>query len=483
MRGFGSRPRVLIAVAGALLLSSPVLVYAQNVAGKLRAGAARVEITPKQSDLQISTDSIRDHLFVRAIFVDNGTTCAAIVGIDAGAVSDAIVSDAVAKASASTKCPAENFIISATHTHSGSVGGLGSGGSQTAPAIVSAIEQAKAKLAPARIGYGTAKIDLNVNRDLYNSKQEWRQGPNPNGPSDKTLSVVEFRGADDAPIAVYMNYAMHPVNFYMMGVVSADFPYEACRYVEEMWDNKTIAVFSNGAEGDQNPRLAYTPPFRFRATAQPAQPQQGRAQPGRGQAQGQALPAGGRGFDPQIAAATRQAVAPEDLAAYKKTIARIGDYVVMLGTMIGTTTTRIMREDITDPVDTVAIWGGQQGITCPGRVRLDAANPARENVFPGYKDGPDVNMKVGLLQIGDINFVALNGEAYSEIGMKLKATAPANKTLFVGLANGMANSGYIYSDDAYSHLTFQVIGSRLKPGCAEGKIISAAIGLMHKSGK
>jgi len=461
-----------------LLLSSHVVICAQNTAGKLRAGAAKVEITPKQSDLQISTDSIRDHLFVRAIFVDNGSTCAAIVGIDAGAVTDAIVSDAVAKASASTNCPAANFLISATHTHSGSLGELGSGMSQFGPAIVSAIEQARAKLAPARIGYGTAKIDLNVNRDLYNSKQGWRQEPDPNGPSDKTLSVVEFRGADDAPIAVYMNYAMHPVNFFMMGVVSGDFPYEASRYVEEMWDNKTIAIFSNGAEGDQNPRLAYTPSFRFQATAQPVQPQ-----PGRDQVKSQMLPEAGKGFNPQIALATRRAVAPEDLAAYRKTIARIGDYVVMLGTMIGTTTTRIMREDITDPADSAAIWGGWQEITCPGRDRLDAANPARENVFPGYKDGPDVSMKVGLLRIGDINFVALNGEAYSEISLKLKAAAPANKTIFVGLANGMSNCGYIYSDDAYSHLTFQVIGSRLKPGCAEGKIISTAIGLMHKSGE
>jgi len=65
------------------------------------------------------------------------------------------------------------------------------------PAIVSAIEQAKAKLAPARIGYGTAKIDLNVNRDLFNSELEWRQQPDPNGPSDKTLAVVEFVGADE----------------------------------------------------------------------------------------------------------------------------------------------------------------------------------------------------------------------------------------------------------------------------------------------
>ncbi|HEX4808998.1 MAG TPA: hypothetical protein VH325_08715 [Bryobacteraceae bacterium] len=43
-----------------------------------------------------------------------------------------------------------------------------------------------------------------------------------------------------------------------------------------------------------------------------------------------------------------------------------------------------------------------------------------------------------------------------------------NKAVVVTLANGMANSGYIYSEEAYSHLTFQVIGSRLQPGCAEG---------------
>ena len=51
------------------------------------------------------------------------------------------------------------------------------------------------------------------------------------------------------------------------------------------------------------------------------------------------------------------------------------------------------------------------------------------------------------------------------------------------LANGSANSGYIYSDEAYSHLTFQVIGSRLKPGCAEDKIVSTALDLMRRSGQ
>lgn len=40
-----------------------------------------------------------------------------------------------------------------------------------------------------------------------------------------------------------------------------------------------------------------------------------------------------------------------------------------------------------------------------------------------------------------------------------------------------------YSDEAHRHLTFHVIGSRLKPGCAEGRIVSTALDLMHRSGE
>jgi hypothetical protein len=52
------------------------------VAGHLRARAAKVDITPKESELAVSTDSIRDHLFARAIVVDDGSTCAVLVGLD-----------------------------------------------------------------------------------------------------------------------------------------------------------------------------------------------------------------------------------------------------------------------------------------------------------------------------------------------------------------------------------------------------------------
>src|SRR5207244_7571063 len=76
---------------------------------------------------------------------------------------------------------------------------------------------------------------------------------------DKTLAVVDFLGNDNVPIGVYMNYAMHPINFYLSGVISADFPGEASRYVEDLFDNRTVAIFSQGASGDQNPREFRSP--------------------------------------------------------------------------------------------------------------------------------------------------------------------------------------------------------------------------------
>ena len=42
------------------------------------------------------------------------------------------------------------------------------------------------------------------------------------------------------------------------------------------------------------------------------------------------------------------------------------------------------------------------------------------------------------------------------------------------LSDGPFESGYIYSDNAANHLTFQVIGSSLQPGHAEKAIADAA---------
>ncbi len=445
------------------LIFALALITSIASAQNLQVGAAKVEITPKASELPVSTNTIRDHLYVRAIYISDGTNSAVLASVDAGGIRNNILDMALPKSSASTGCPIENYVVSATHSHSASTVGLG-GGSPTqetiAAALVSAVDMAKSRLAPARVGYGTTQVDLNVNRDNFNQWLEWRQEPNPDGVSDKTLTVLEFLGKDDVPIAVYMNYGMHPINFYQSGVVSADFPGDATAYIEDLFDNKTVALFSQAASGDQNPKMAYTSIFREGPIKAVLPPHNAPA----------------RGTIPRRTA--QDAVPDEDLAAYKKNIERKSEYVHMLGTMIGNSAVRVMLYN-TELEDEASIWAGQKTFTSPGRTRID--NTGRENYDPGYEDGPDITIKVGLLRIGDINLVTVNGEVYTDIGLRLKAESPASKTMLVTLANGSAGSGYIYSDDASYHLTFQVIGSRLKPGYAEKGIVSSALDLMKQA--
>ena len=78
---------VLRAFAGALAVLvciSHVVETRQAPAGRLRAAAARMEITPKPGDLTIATDSIRDPLFARVVLVDDGSACAVLAGLDLG---------------------------------------------------------------------------------------------------------------------------------------------------------------------------------------------------------------------------------------------------------------------------------------------------------------------------------------------------------------------------------------------------------------
>ena len=93
--------RILHIAVVLLLLGAPA--WSQTAkSGKLRAGAAKVDITPKESEIIIATDTIRDHLFVRAIVVDNGNTCAVLVGMDIGGARDQMIDDALPRAMAAT---------------------------------------------------------------------------------------------------------------------------------------------------------------------------------------------------------------------------------------------------------------------------------------------------------------------------------------------------------------------------------------------
>jgi neutral ceramidase len=465
-----SRLRILsLIVVLSFTLFAGKVVFGQN---PLRVGAARVDITPP-SDPASPPSGKYEHemLYVRAIVIDNGSARAVLVGADQGGLSEIIWQAASKQIAAELNCPIENIVMSATHTHSGwGPGGFpGMRGLRADPSappppivgqIVDAVRQAKAKLQPARVGFGTGNSYLNVNRDTVDSETHlWTQAPNLEGSSDKTVAVVEFRAANGQPIAVYMDYAMHPVNGFLAGITSADFAGAASRYVEQAFDDKMVAVFVQGASGDQNP-------LYLRAATN--------AMASRG-----GIPISGyvmarETVEAPIRDEKVKAVPPDPKV--RDVLERVMDSEgVLLGEEVIRVISNIKRLEANP-----SIIAEQKTVTCPGRKRTDTA---REGTPGRYEDGDPVNIRLGVLRVGNIALASVDGEVYSEIAKRLKRESPMANTFMVTLANGAANSGYIPNDTAFGALTFQVLGSRLKPGCAETAIVNGLGDLIAASQK
>ena len=433
--------------------------------GRLRAGAARVDITPPVNpEYPPSGKYEHERLYVRAIVLDNGLTRAALLNADLGNMPEDVWTNASKQIAEELKCPVENIIMSAIHTHSGVAAGPPPPGpppqQPTAPlvtAMLNAVREAKTKLQPALVGFGTGFSYLNVNRDTVSDEtHRWTQAPNLNAASDKTVAVVTFTTPAGDPIAAYVNYAMHPINGYLAGITSADFPGAASRYVEQAFDDKMVMVFTQGASGDQNP-LIMRPATNALASKSSVK------------ISGYEL------VRENVEGPLREGQVPHGKLD-PKVADRLERWIESEGQLLGEEVIRVMTNSRNGNGE-VAIWGAQNTISCPGRQRTNAG---REGEPGTYKDSDAVNIRLGMVGIGDIALTTVNAEIYTLISQRMRKHSPMANTVVVTLANGRANSGYIPDDASFGHNTFQVLGSRLKPGCAEQGIAKGLDDLVAK---
>jgi neutral ceramidase len=125
----------------------------------------------------------------------------------------------------------------------------------------------------------------------------------------------------------------------------------------------------------------------------------------------------------------------------------------------------------------VRIAGAQKTVICPGRTRINyiASDPSYREGRPGeYKDGPDVDIHLGILGLGTNVITSTDGEIFSYIGLQVKKESPLTNTMLVTLANGGIgrSPGYVANDDAFGQETFQLLNMRVKEGCAERAIVN-----------
>ena len=255
----------------------------------LRAGAAKVDVTPKKGvslDGPISKNGpvtgVNDRLHARALVLDDGQTHLAIVVCDACMIGRDVMDAAKEQAAQETKLQPDRILISATHTHAAPrVTHVGTGPlddeyhERFAGLIAEAIMAAEQNLAPAAVGFGSFRRPNLIRCRRHLCKPD-SVGVNPfgeageriksvagtssaviepAGPVDPQFSVLSVRHIDGRPLAMLANFSAHYVGGYRRGIVSADYFGQFAEALESAaggGDDRPpfVGIMSNGTSGN-----------------------------------------------------------------------------------------------------------------------------------------------------------------------------------------------------------------------------------------
>jgi len=445
--------KIMIIACAALLVSGQA--FAQNgPRGQLKAGAARVDVTPAPDQLGRNSYGILDHTHVRAIVFTNGHTVAGLANVD-GNTNQRVIDAVNERLEKELGIPKGNIIYSGTHCHStGTVPP-----DELTERTFQAVKKAYDAMVPAKVGYGDGVSYLNVKRDLFDPERgTWWEGPDYDGKSDKTVAVIYFESLDGKPIATYYNYAMHAVITGQLDMITGDFPGKSEEYIESRYGDDFVAIFSSGAAGDQNP-LYFQQTFDLRdiRIAEYAK---------RGEDISNKMPPGGQGLDRNDPEVHRLMEEQKKMAeSYGQLLGEEVKYVIMM-----------MRRFESD----VTLNCGRKIVTCPGRKQLNGGG--RAGYAGVYEDADPIDIELGLVMLDDIPVTSVAGEVYNQIAVQLKNESPYARTIMTTVADGHSGwGGYIPDDESYGAEVFEVLSSRFKQGYAQSAIVNGLLDLIHEA--
>ena len=243
---------LIIATIGQLLSTG-------TVAAQLKAGVSKVSITNLEPG-----SLVNDSLYVKALVLDNGSTRAVIIAVDAvaiggiGSISNDYLQNVRTRLQNDMKIKPANVMINASHVHGA--------GYKVSPDIeeltVQAVKKASINMVPVNIGVGRGYEErIMENRRLRLSDgREWtirHANPLPPdhevigaGPVDPEIGILRLDKRNGEPLAVVYNFACHPYHGVPNRGATADFPGIASKVIEDNLGNGTIALFLQGFGGD-----------------------------------------------------------------------------------------------------------------------------------------------------------------------------------------------------------------------------------------
>jgi hypothetical protein len=244
-------------------------------AAGIRAGAARVDITP-QGPIWMSgyavrnkpSEGVRHPIYVRALAIDAGSGPVVFVSTDLIGLPFEVSDEVAARVRKQLGIERSRLLLNSSHTHTGpviwpnlvSMWNLPEGEQAKLRAyserllndLVSVIGAAIKDLSPAELSYGFGEAGFAINR-REPSANGMRIGVNRQGPVDHSVPVLKVSGPDGKVRAILFAYACH--NTTMTGEfyeLSGDYAGFAESRLESEFPGAT-ALFLELCGGDQNP--------------------------------------------------------------------------------------------------------------------------------------------------------------------------------------------------------------------------------------
>lgn len=234
----------------------------------LKAGTGRANITPPVGAPTNGGDpaiGISSDLLAKVLVLDNGQTKVVLITVDVILLGKKVVNELRQRIENTTGIPGSNVMIAASHTHSSPMSIMrepwgyhcnikpdNSYIDQLITSIAGAVAEASSHMTEVKIGAGEGRAPFNINRWIPtpNGPSGAIWGPNPDGPTDETLSVLRIDRKDGTPLAAVVNFAAHASVANWGKYFSADFPGFLQETIEKVYDGKITAMFMNGASGD-----------------------------------------------------------------------------------------------------------------------------------------------------------------------------------------------------------------------------------------
>jgi hypothetical protein len=390
------------------------------LAEELRAGCARIDVTPPQPVTLEGYDSrkdvsrgVHDPIGARAAAFEQGGHRLVLVSLDnCGFYNGTAVPFRYAILEACNLKPAE-LLLCAIHTHSAPTLTLNEERGHPNNVeytrmlqgkLVEVVRSALDRLAPVQIGFGLGSCPIGANRREVVQDSDGKThivlGRNPSLPIDREVQVLKLaRPGQSQAVDVLFAFATHstslgPRNY----LISGDVHGLAEQFIEHYLGAGAVAPGFAGASGNIDPWFRITPDFKTT-----------------------------NGWVP----------AP-----------------VLQGTFLGEEVAQVF-EAIHSFTTNAPIKTSLKVVDLPAKARDDAQTQANA-ALP---------FTITVARMGDIAFVGLGGEVFNEIGKAIKSASPFKQTFILTHCNGAA--GYVPTRPSYPEGGYEVQTSPFAPGADE----------------